>query len=279
MSVRTILAALALLLAPATDVLAQELSPELAASFEKGMQALRAGNLDEAEAAFRAVLEGGGVLAQVHNNLGIVYQRRGEHERAIAELRAAVDLDPTHAAPQILLGASLLAVGRVSEATTRLERAVQIAPRQPLARQQLARAYEQGGDWSGAIDQYRALRTLAPEDPDHLYGLGRAYLRFSEECLRELRDLDPDSARSQQALGHSHRLMGRPQLALQAFERAARADPTLPEIHLAMAQVYVEQKRWGEARRAIERELLLVPESAGARALESQLRAAEAASP
>jgi tetratricopeptide (TPR) repeat protein len=257
---------------------AQELSPELAASFEEGIQALGAGKLDEAESAFRAVLEQGGNVAQVHHNLGIVHQRRGQHERAIAEFRTAADLDPTHAATRILLGTSLLALGRVAEATTCLEAAVELAPRETLARRQLAAAYEQGGDWGGAVDQLRVLRELSPKEPEYIYRLGRAYLRLSEQSLEKLRDLDPDSARSQQALGHSYRVQGRPDLALLAFGRAARADPTLPEIHLAMAQIYMEQKRWAEARREIELELALVPESAGARALALHLRAAEAAS-
>jgi Flp pilus assembly protein TadD len=257
---------------------AQELPAELRLSFDEGVRALKAGKLDEAEVAFRAVLEGGGDLAQVHNNLGIVYQRGGRHQRAIAEFREAVRLDPDHAAPQILLGASLLALGRVEDARPPLEQAVKMAPREPLARLQLVRVLERLGDWSGAVDQYRILRQLEPEEPEYVYGLGRAYLRVSEARLRELRELDPASARSQQAEGHSYRVQGRPELALQAFERAARADPTMPEIHLAMAQIHVEQKRWAEARREIELELALVPDSAGARALEKHLRALEAAS-
>lgn len=270
------IAFLVLLLVPAG--LAQELSPKLKDSFDQGIQALKAGKLDEAESAFRAVLEKGGRLAQVHHNLGIVHQRRGQHERAIAEFRAAMDLDPTHAAPRILLGASLLALGRVAEATAALEPAVELAPREPLARRQLAGAYEQAGDWAGAVDQFRALRELAPEEPEYMYRLGRAYLRLSQQCLEELKDLDPGSARSLQALGHNYRVQGRPGRALKAFARAAQADPTLPEIHLAMAQIHVEQKRWAEARREIALELALVPESAGARALARHLRAEEAAS-
>ena len=80
-------------------------------------------------------------------------------------------------------------------------------------------------------------------------------------------------------MGHNYRGQGRPDLALQAFERAARADPTLPEIHLAMAQVLMEQKRWGEARQEVERELAIVPESAGALALLARLSALEAGAP
>jgi len=275
---RTI-AAVALVLVLGTGASAQELPAGLRTSFDEGMEALKAGNLDEAESAFRTVVEGGGGLAYVHNNLGIVLQRRGQHQRAVAEFAQAVGLDPDYAAPRILAGGSLLALGRVAEATAQLEAAVEIAPREPLARLQLARVHEHAGDWIGAVEQYRALKELAPGEAEYMYGLGRAYLRLSEWCLSELDALDSGQARLQQSLGHHYRVQGRPDLALRAFERAVEADPTLPEVHLALAQIHMEQKRWAEARRAIERELALVPESAGARAFARQLQALEAVTP
>ena len=80
-------------------------------------------------------------------------------------------------------------------------------------------------------------------------------------------------------MGHNFRVQGRPDLALAAFERAAQADPSLPEVHLAMAQIHLDEKRWREARQEIERELAIVPESAGARALLARLSALEAGAP
>lgn len=267
------------LLLPGTSALAQELPLGLRTSFGEGVEALKAGNLDAAEAAFRTVVEGGGEIASVHHNLGIVYQRRGQHGRAVAEFARAVSLDPEYPAPRILSGASLLALGRVAEARSQLESAIEMAPGEPLAHLQLARLHEHTADWTGAVEEYRALKKLDPDEPEHMYRLGRAYLRLSEWCLSELHALDSGEARFQQTLGHHYHVQGRPDLALRAFERAAEADPTLPEVHLAIAQIHMEQKRWAEARRAIERELVLVPESAGARAFARQLLALEAASP
>ena len=267
---------LVLLLVPAGFGL--ELPGDQGTLFDQGVLALKAGNLDEAESAFRAVIEQGGELAQAHNNLGIVYQMRGQHERAVVEFREAARIAGDYAAPRILLGASLLALGQVEEAKVSLEAAVRLAPGEPLAHLQLARAYEQSGDWSGAVSQLQALRRLDPGDPEHGYGLGQAYLRLSETCLRRLHALHPDSGRSHQARAHSYRLQGRTELALEAFGQAARADPTLAEVHLAMAQIHVEQKRWADARRELALERDVVPESAGARALELHLRALEGAS-
>jgi tetratricopeptide (TPR) repeat protein len=268
-------AVLALLLVSRSQ--GQELSPAQRAPFDEGVQALKAGRLDEAEAAFQRVLREGGRAAFVHNNLGIVYQRREQHDQAVTAFREAIRLDPKYVAPRILLGASLMARGHVAAATSALEQAVKLAPDEPLARQQLARAYEKAGNLPDAVQQYRKLRDLAPQDAESAYQLGRVYLALSEWSLRQLQQVDPGSARLQQALGHNYRVQGKPEMAEQAFLRAAKADPRLPEIHLALAQLYLEQKRWGEARAEIERELALVPESAAARALLQRVEAAESA--
>jgi tetratricopeptide (TPR) repeat protein len=269
---RTILAT-AIVLATGRGVPAQELPPALQASFDEGVRALKADKLDEAESAFRAVIAKGGAVAYVRNNLGVVYQERGQHEKAVTEFREAIRLDPRYPAPRILLGASLFALGRTSEARTQLDRAVKLAPREPLARLQLARVEEGTGDWVGAVEQFRALREMKPDEAEYVYGLGNAYLRLSGWCLKELDSLDGGQARLLQAMGYNYRVQGRPDLALEAFERAAQSDPTLPELHLAIAQVHMEQKRWAEARREIERELAIVPESAGAHALLERLSA------
>src|SRR5262249_43370511 len=54
-------------------------APTTKATFQKGVDALKAGRLDEAEAAFRRVLQQGDTHAYVHNNLAIVYQQQGRH--------------------------------------------------------------------------------------------------------------------------------------------------------------------------------------------------------
>ncbi len=267
--------ALATLLLPGPAVLSQDLPEALQARFALGVKAMREGKLDAAEAAFREVLAQGGGAAFVHNNLGLVYQQRGQHAKAAPEFEAAIRKDPAYAAPRMLLGTSLLALGRLAEARASLEAAVKMAPKEPLARLQLARTYEAEKRFADAVDQYRALRELQPKEPEYAYALGKAYLRVSEASVRELRRLDPGSARLQQALGHNYRLQGKPDLALRAFERAALADPALPEIHLALAQVHLGEGRYADARREVEQELALVPESAGARALLEQIRAAE----
>ena len=109
------------------------------ATFERGVESLKAGRLEEAEAAFRRLLQQGTREPYVHNNLGIVYQQQGRHREAVAECREAIRLDAAYPAPRVVMGGSLLALGRVAEAVTTLEAAVKLLPKERLAREQLAR--------------------------------------------------------------------------------------------------------------------------------------------
>ncbi len=257
----------------------QQLSRRLQEVFAEGVEAQKAGKLDVAEKAFLRVLREGGEVSFVHNNLGILYQQRGDQAGAINQFRKAIRLDPAYAAPRILLGASLLALGRVEEATRSLEKAVELQPREPLARLQLARACERAGNFSGAVEQYRALREIAPREPEYAYQLGNAYLRLAAWCYQEIARIRPGSARAYQATAETYRLRGRNDIAVRAFQRAAAADPGLPEIHLALAQIYLGEGRLDEARREIERELEIVPQSAPALAVKDKIEAAKRVSP
>jgi len=276
------LATLAMLggLLPARAALAQqELPARLQEVFMKGVEAQKAGELDAAEKAFRRVLREGGEAAFVYNNLGIVYQQRGDQARAIEQFQRAIRLDPKYAAPRILLGASLLATGRIPEATRSLEKAVKLQPGEPLARLQLAKAYERGNNFAGVVEQYHALREIAPQEPEYAYQLGNAYLRLAAWCYQEIARINPRSARAYQATAETYRMRGRTDIAIRAFQRAAAADPRLPEIHLALAEIYFEQGEPDAARQEIEQELEIVPESANAMALKKKIEAAGAPGP
>lgn len=257
----------------ALGVASAQLGPPEEALFRQGVAAYKAGRLQAAEKAFLEVLARGGKTAFVHNNLGLVYQQRGDHQRAAAQFREAIRLDPAYAAPRIALGASLLALGRAADAAAELEAAVRIAPREPLARLHLARTYQRRGDLLAAIEQWETLVQLAPREPEYLYQLGRAYTQLSAWCLDQLRRSTDHSPRLYQALGEAFQAQGRLELAARAYQEAARRHPRLPEIHFALATVFLAQGKIAEARQALDRELALVPESLAARTLRSKLEA------
>ena len=266
--------AILLLIVTCVALDAQSLTPALTKLFNQGVQAEKSGQLEAAEKAFLAVLEQGGKQAFVYNNLGIVYRERGDNEQALAQFREAVRLNATYAAPRVLLGSSLLALGRVREAAVELETAVKINPREPSARLELARAYARTGNMTGAVEQFRRLRQQAAGDPEYAYQLGRAYMKLSAWCIAEITRVAPDSARVYQMLAENRAAQGRAGEAIRAYLKAAAADPRLPGIHLALAQIYVQEGKPDDARREIERELAIVPENTMALAFKRKLDSA-----
>lgn len=258
----------------------QELPASLQKTFADGVAALKAGNLETAERAFLAVLKRSGrtgAAAFAHHNLGVVYQQRGDHERAVAEFHAAIRLLPNHGESRLLVGSSLLVLNRVAEAARELERAAALLPKEQRVRRLLAQAYERAEDWLGAVGQYQQLCEMEPREAEYAYRLGRAYTRLAEWSRQRLLSLNPRSARIQQMLGHSYHAQGQNELALEAFRRAAAADPKLPEVHFMQAMILLELKRYDEALAEIELELKIRPENRGALLLKQRIEQAKSA--
>jgi len=249
----------------------QNLSPNLQDMFVKAVQALKNSQLDVAEEAFQRVLQDGGKVSFVYNNLGIVFQQRGEHQRAIDQFREAIRLQPDYSAPRILLGASLLALKRIPEATRQLEQAVKLQPREPLARLQLAKAYQKADNLPGVVEQYQVLRELSPQEPEYAYELGNAYVKMAVWCHHEIGRINPRSARLYQTLGENLLLQGQIDQAIKYLQLAAQADSAIVGIHLTLAQIYLDQGRRADALREVEQELGIVPDSAAALTLRQKI--------
>ena len=134
-------------------------------------------------------------------------------------------------------------------------------PREPSAHLQLAKAYEASDKWGLAVDELQKLTTMAPDNAEYSYQLGKALSRLSEWSFEQISRVNPNSARLHQALGQEYVIQGKYDRALLAYQQAAKADPKLPEIHLGMALILLQLKRLDEALAQANLELALVPES------------------
>ena len=240
-------------------------------AFQRGVEAQKAGRLEEAEDAFRQVLAQGGNAPFVHNNLGIVLQTKGDHRAALAQFREAIRLDTKYAAPRILAGASLAATGKFAAAATELERAVKLAPGEPQGRLQLAWVLERLERHELAAEQYRELRKLAPSEPEYAYRLGKMYLKLSAKYFRKMTAVAPEAPRTLQLKGENLAAIGKEEEAIEAFRKALSADLKQPGLHTVLAQIYAKQGKREEALKELERELAILPDNAAALAMRRQL--------
>ena len=93
-----------------------------------GRALLANGQVDEAIACFRGVVDLAPTNAAAYASLGHALSRKGRHDAAVQELRQAVDLNPQSADFRARLGQSLLDFGRVDEAIAEAREAVRIDP-------------------------------------------------------------------------------------------------------------------------------------------------------
>jgi tetratricopeptide (TPR) repeat protein len=150
-------------------------------------------------------------------------------------------------------------------------------PNEPQANLQLIKAYEASENWTAAVEELQKLVNMDPQQAEYSYLLGRAWMRLSEWSYQRLAKLNPDSARLHQARGQDYAIQGKYESAIAAYQQAARSDPRLPEIHLALGLLLLELKKLDEALAEIDLELKLVPESKAAIETRAKIEAAKAA--
>ncbi len=186
-------------------------------------------------------------------------QQRKHYEQALAEFDAASRIDPSYGPARLLAGTSLVALGRYRDARAALERAVRLMPREVEAELELASVCQRLDDRLCVANAYRHVTQLAPDDAEYAYRLGSAQLDVSEWAYARLRERHRTSGRVQQALGREYLQQGRTDQAIDAFQRALDADPTIPDLHLALARIHLDAGRVDDAEREIARELAIVP--------------------
>jgi len=236
-------------------------SLEIQSKIASGIELLKSGDLDNAERVFNSLLTQGVKSALVFHNLGVIAQERGQHREAVMRFREALRLQPSYGPSRLLRGSSLLSLGETAEAIAELKRAAVLMPNEPVARLELAKAYEADDNWINAVAQLQKLVNMVPDNGEDSYQLGKALTKLSAWSLRQIELQNPDSARLHQALGQEYAIQERYDEALTEYQQAARADPKLPEIHLGMALILLQLKRFEEALTQIDSELHLVPES------------------
>lgn len=134
---------------------------------------------------------------------------------------------------------------RPADDRARLAMAVAAAPRDPAPRRALAAALAKAGEARAALDQYRALLALDPNDAEAAADAGLMARRCGadEEWLPAIRAAaaaNPDHPKLWQVLGLMHRSLDQHEAATEALDRAARLAPRDQLIAHARARSWFE---------------------------------------
>jgi Flp pilus assembly protein TadD len=109
-----------------------------------------------------------------HYNLAAMLEASGKLQDAVSQYELALEIRPRDAVTRNALGGALLAAGRVDQAIVHLAAALKERPDYFDAHYNLGNALATQGDFGGAVEQFRAAVRLHPADADAEANLGSA---------------------------------------------------------------------------------------------------------
>lgn len=160
------------------------------------------------------------------NFLALVEQQRGRLEQALSWIQRAIQFSPSNAEARRTAGSILLAMGRHAEAAEATRQAAALQPDLPGVHAQLGAALtklERGEEAMASLEM--ALRREAHPDADLLNTVAAALEQCcdfvrAEEFARRALQLQPGSKAAFNSLGNALLGQGRPGEAARAFDQA-----------------------------------------------------------
>jgi tetratricopeptide (TPR) repeat protein len=273
-----IFSALLMLLATGTSRLAGQAVPPSAKTnltieshFAAAQRAQNDKDYATAEREYRAVLAVAPDFAEVHMNLGLVYQLQDRFPEAMTEFRHALKTKPTLVGANFFLGVDFCNLGEGAKATPYLKAALQEQPNRPDIWLWLATAQDISGQFQTEVITIHRGLELQPKDADLLYLLGSAYERLGRQEVARLEKVAPGSSRSEQLSGETYAASNEWPTAVIHFQNALAASPDRAGLHAELGEVLLRAGKFSRAIREFDEELRRAPDN-----LRAQVRRGEA---
>ena len=204
-------------------------------------------------------------LAQAHRLLGSLRWEAGAREEGLAQLVAAVTVQPLYPDAWRQLGQMWFALGRAEEATNCLARAIEQRPGLADAHNDLGNALQRLGRTLEAAASYERALKLRPDCVEAWNNLGGLLIRRGEfpaalAALGQALVLAPHDADVHLSLGRLHRQRGEHARAEACFRTALRLRPGCPSGLNNLAVTLTELGRQAEAAEALEAALAARPD-------------------
>ena len=210
-------------------------------------------------------------------HLGVVLDLRGETDAAIRYFRKAGRLRPDDARVHLGLGAALVHQGHVAEAVALYRQGLQLKPDFPNLHFNLGVALLQLRKVDEAIPELTRAVELRPRYAEAYAALGGAFvLRGSQDeaivQYRKVLELDPAHSASRINLGLALARQRQSPEAITQLREAIRRDPENPQAHHVLGAILVTLGRQEDAAGEFEEVLRLRPDHAQAQAFLTMAR-------
>jgi tetratricopeptide (TPR) repeat protein len=194
-----------------------------------GLVSHQQGRNDEAVELISRAISINGSQGGYHNHLGAVQAVLGKLDQAEASFRRALQLSAVDPQVHYNLAALLNLQGRPEEAIEHYRRAIELNPRMAEAHFNLGNLLRERQDWIGAEQSYAAALAARPNYVKALTSLASVRLKLnkldeSEAAWRQVIQLDPRHVEAHFRLGSALQSRGRLEEAISFLRTAALLD-------------------------------------------------------
>lgn len=224
----------------------------------------KAGKLQDAEAAYRALLSGDPANADAWHFLGLVEAATGRLEAAQESISKAVSLDGERPTFHYNLGFVFQGLERFTQALSQYRKSLELDPNQPAAHYNAGLVLSRMRRYAEAIESFDRAVVLQPAYAEAWGNLGAAKRSAGDnmgaiKACRKALELNPNQAEVHATLGNAAKEEGDFSAAISHYQQALTINPDLVTAHFNLGNALVEMGRIEEGQAALEKAVSIDP--------------------
>lgn len=204
------------------------------------------------------------LVAQVHNQIGLIEAERQNFQTAAAQFRSAAEWDSNLRDVYYNIGLACYRAEAYNEAITPLELELKSDPANIPAKHLLGMCYFMADNYAKASELLSEVIAVKPNNVGLYYTLSLSLIKQDKvkeanEVIQKMIVMGGDSPQIHILLGQAHYAQNDDVNALDELKRAVAMDDRVPMAHYYSGLIYTKMGRLDEATRELEAELAINP--------------------
>jgi tetratricopeptide (TPR) repeat protein len=242
-----------------------EVTPAVQQLYAEARAAREHGDDATAIQKYQAIIKLAPHLAAAYNNLGMLYFNDHDYSHAATVLKRGLELNPNMPTAAAMLGMSYSQLGEDEKAEPLLRKALQANPQDNQVEMMLVHILINSKKLTEAATHLNDFLARNPKSQEAWYLIGKTYLQLSEDALKKINEIDPDSVVAHEIAGEIDASMHNYDLALVEYKKAIDLSPNQPGTHMHMGDAYWYIGKWESAQTEFKAELANDPNNCIAR--------------
>lgn len=244
-------------------------SPDANAAFAEAKRLAQQGKFDEAIGQLEALAVKQPDIKGLVHELGVVYYKKGDYPKAVANFKKALDENPGDSEAIQLMGLSYYLAGRPADAIAPLEKVQTWFPSANVdASYILGICYMQTKDYPNSRTAFAKMFGVPPNSAASYLFTARMMLRFdfdvvAEEYAKKAVELEPNLPLAHSLLGEIYLYKSRIPEATEQFQKELELNPGDAAVYYKLADAYTRAQKYEDAEKLLQRSIWLDATSTG----------------